>query len=368
MPYANEHTARVKEPSDFKDDSFRRKNIKDGIDIIMGKLKSGGDSMVTQAYRFDASKFSVQEAKDWLKKEDVKYIKFETASGESRDALKKRLVNVARNLSTPRKWYNMQSPDDPGDIPTAIIYDAIGQSYQGEGLSPKDFQNDISELVAKGHKKLNLRINSPGGYIHDGFAIYNCLKRSGLEIDVYIDGLAASCASFIAMAGRKVYMPLHSEMMIHDPWSIIMGDAEDMRTEASHLDSLKEMIVDIYAQKTGLEDGAIKSMMNKQTWLNGEKCVALGFADELIEESKAAACMFELDSDMLPGLPEGFKKLQNAKRKRMQEKVLRDEGLSNSQAKAQANSRREGEASDEIDEGNEIVNAIKEGVGSWLAN
>lgn len=82
-PYPNEHAARVREPGDFKPDSFRRKNISDGVDIIIGKLKSGEDSMVTQAYRFDAQKFTVDEAKKWLKDHDIKYISFEPASGES---------------------------------------------------------------------------------------------------------------------------------------------------------------------------------------------------------------------------------------------------------------------------------------------
>jgi hypothetical protein len=86
-PYPNEHSARIREPGDFKPDSFRRKNIETGIDIIIGKLKSGDDSMVTQAYRFKADKFTAEEAKKWLKDHKIKYISFEAASGEKKDSI-----------------------------------------------------------------------------------------------------------------------------------------------------------------------------------------------------------------------------------------------------------------------------------------
>jgi ATP-dependent Clp protease protease subunit len=97
-PYPNEHAARVREPGDFKPDSFRRKNISSGIDIIIGKLKSGGDSMETQAYRFDAKKYTAEQAKKWLKDHKIKYISFEPASKGKEDLASFPNLNLRRNI------------------------------------------------------------------------------------------------------------------------------------------------------------------------------------------------------------------------------------------------------------------------------
>jgi len=208
----------------------------------------------------------------------------------------------------------------------------INDFWTGEGVTPKSFISELRD-IEKTHKSLDLRINSPGGFVHDGFTIYNALKQSQLEINVYIDGLAASAAAFIAMAGNKIYMPKSAELMIHNAWGMVIGDAEDMKKEAAHLESLNSMIMDIFSERTGKDKASISSMMNSETWMSGEKAVELGFADELLEESTIAACVFDLDDDILPGLPEGFKNHQNSLKKRIQENALRDAGLSRSAAK-----------------------------------
>lgn len=238
-----------------------------------------------------------------------------------------------KNLSTPRKWFSVNVADR--DNPEILIYDTIGSSCWGDGMSPKDFINQINEISEKS-KCLNIRINSPGGIVHDGFSIYNAIKQSGLNVSVYIDGLAASAAAFIAMAGTKIYMPPSSEMMIHDAWGISIGTAEDLRKEATHLESLTNSIADIYTDKTGNKKDVVCDLMKSETWMDGNKAVQLGFADELLEESQAAACVFDLDDDLIPGLPEGFKKLQNALKKRAQEQSLRDAGLSRAEAARRA--------------------------------
>lgn len=242
-------------------------------------------------------------------------------------------LKIFKNYSNPRKWFTANFADK--DNPEILIYDMIGSTFWGDGMTPKDFVSQLDECK-KISGKLNLRINSPGGAVHDGFTIYNAIVQSGLDVSVYIDGLAASAAAFIAMAGDKIYMPASSEIMIHDAWGIAMGNAEELRKEATHLESLTSMIADIFVNKTENKKEVIADLMKAETWMDGKKAVDLGFADELLEESQAAACLFELDDDLLPGLPDGFKKLQNALKKRAQENALRDAGLSRAEAARRA--------------------------------
>lgn len=241
---------------------------------------------------------------------------------------------IFKNYSSPRQWFtvNKKADEKTAEI---FIYDQIGVDFwTGEGVTPKSFISELRD-IEKTHKSLDLRINSPGGFVHDGFTIYNALKQSPLEINVYIDGLAASAAAFIAMAGNKIYMPKSAELMIHNAWGMVVGNAADMKKEAAHLESLNTMIGDIFAERTRKNKAEISSMMSSETWMNGEEAVRLGFADELLEESTIAACVFDLDDDILPGLPEGFKNHQNSLKKRIQENALRDAGLSRNAAKKQ---------------------------------
>jgi len=207
----------------------------------------------------------------------------------------------------PRVWYNM-------DVGSGVvcIYDVIGMDGWGEGLSPKSFREELGR-VRSGHDELVLRINSPGGYIHDGFAIYNSLLGAGFRrIVVYVDGLAASCASFIAMCGDEIRVPEAAEMMIHNPWSVSMGGSDAFRKEAAHLDGLREQIAGIYSRRTGLGLDVVKGLMDAETWMDGRKAVELGFADVVEERSRVAACSFDLG--MFGGVPESFVRLQDSLR------------------------------------------------------
>jgi len=239
---------------------------------------------------------------------------------------------IFKNYSNPRKWFNVNTESE---TPELLIYDAIGADFWGDAVSPKAFVAEL-RAIEKNHKSLNLRINSPGGFVHDGFTIYNALKQSPLDITAYVDGLAASAAAFILMGANKILIPSSAEIMIHDPWGLVMGGAENMRAEAAHLDGLKEMIADIFVARTGNEKTVVLDLMKAESWLSGEKAMKLGFADELLEDSKATACAFELDDDLLPGLPDHFKRYQNALKKRANEQALRDAGLSRAEAARRA--------------------------------
>lgn len=163
------------------------------------------------------------------------------------------------------------------------IYDEIGYW----GVTAKDFANDLKEY--KSSDIINLRINSPGGSVTDGIAIYNLLKSHSAKINVQIDGLAASMASTIAMAGDTITMPENALMMIHNPWGYATGDSEEMRKTADVLDKMKKALLSAYSQKTGLNDADIDELMTAETWMTGGEAVEMGFADQVTDEIKLAA-------------------------------------------------------------------------------
>ncbi len=182
-----------------------------------------------------------------------------------------------------KSWFRMQAKEDQtADI---YIYDEIG----GWGISARRFTEDLISLGNLSH--INLHIHSPGGEVFDGIAIYNQLKNHSATITVYIDGLAASMASVIAMVGDTVIMPKNAMMMIHKPWGVSWGDANDMREYADLLDKLENVLIPAYVAKTGKTTEEITAMLEQETWLDGDECVEHGFADKVIEPVKAMASL-----------------------------------------------------------------------------
>jgi ATP-dependent Clp protease protease subunit len=141
--------------------------------------------------------------------------------------------------------------------------------------------------------ELTVRINSPGGSVFDGVAIYNALKRHDAAITVWIDGIAASIASMIAMAGDEVVMPENAMLMLHDPSGLVMGNASDMRGMAEALDRMKAGMVAAYRDKPGRDDAEIEALMRDETWLSAEEALGLGLADR-IEQPVRMAAHFDL--------------------------------------------------------------------------
>lgn len=168
-----------------------------------------------------------------------------------------------------------------------LIYDEIGVF----GVTAKQFTNDLK--AAGKAKTVTLRLNSPGGSVFDGIAIYNALKRHPARKVVHIDGLAASIASVIAMAGDEVAMPENAMLMIHDPSGVVAGTSADMRSTAEALDRIKGGLVAAYRDKTGKPDDEIERLMAEETWLTAAEAVALGFADR-IEKPVRVAASFDL--------------------------------------------------------------------------
>lgn len=182
------------------------------------------------------------------------------------------------------KFWKIINKKDNAEI---LIYEQIGKGFwTDEGIAAKDFAADLKALGDI--KNITLRLNSPGGSVFEGLGIYNLLKAHPANITTYIDGIAASIASVIAMSGDKIIMPENAMMMIHDPSGLIMGTAENMRKMADTLDKIKESIKTAY-KRTNMTDEDIDRMMSEETWMTAADAVSKGFADEVVESVKIAA-------------------------------------------------------------------------------
>lgn len=202
------------------------------------------------------------------------------------------------------KWYRMVN--QAGNAPAHIyIFDVIvDYAWDDDEVTAKGFIDDLEALgdVAE----IVVHINSPGGSVYAGNVIYNVLKRHAAKITVMIDGLAASIASVVAMAGDEVIMPANAMLMIHDPWSYAGGNAADLRKAADMLDTAKESILTSYRAKTELNDEKLTTMMSDETWMTAQEAVDLGFADTIEEPVQLAA---SYDLTRYKKVPENLSKL-----------------------------------------------------------
>lgn len=168
-----------------------------------------------------------------------------------------------------------------------LIYEDIGEGWMG-GLSAKRFADDLKALGKL--TEINVRINSPGGSVFDGVAIYNTLRKNGARIIVDIDGLAASIASIIAMAGHEINMASNAFMMIHDPWGLFAGNADELREQADLLDKVRGTLVDTYVGQAGEEKrNDIDEMMRAETWMTASEAEEHGLIHSITDEMQMAA-------------------------------------------------------------------------------
>lgn len=176
-------------------------------------------------------------------------------------------------------WYRITNAIGPGPA-TVHIYDEIGYW----GITASDFVAELSQLNAAA---IDLHLNSPGGEIFDGIAIMNALRSHPATVTTYVDGLAASIASVIAMAGDRVVMAPNSQMMIHDGSGLCIGNASEMREMATLLDRQSDNIASVYAAKAGGELADWRALMMAETWYTAEEAVEAGLADEVSSTASA---------------------------------------------------------------------------------
>lgn len=168
-----------------------------------------------------------------------------------------------------------------------LIYSDIGENWWGDGFTAKKFADELKALGSI--DEIDLRINSYGGDVFDGLAIHRQLIDHGAEITTHVDGIAASIASVIAMAGKTINISESGFLMIHDAWTIAIGNADELRSVADRVDATSAAIAEVYAARSGKSEAQIRDYMKAETWFNGKEAVAAGLADNVAENVKVAA-------------------------------------------------------------------------------
>ncbi|MFA7278922.1 MAG: head maturation protease, ClpP-related [Sterolibacterium sp.] len=188
-----------------------------------------------------------------------------------------------------RPWFSVKAK--VGKTAEVLIYDEIGAGFFGGGVAAADFIKEVKALNLGSEDELLTRINSPGGNMFEGFAIHNFLRTIKAKVVVRIDGVAASAASLIAMAGDRIEMPANSMLFIHNPWMLVAGNASQMRKTADDLEQMGESAATSYLRKAGdkLSRKDLMEMLDAETWLSAEESVKYGLADVVDEPVRAAA-------------------------------------------------------------------------------
>lgn len=172
------------------------------------------------------------------------------------------------------------------------IYEGIGEGWFG-GITAKTFADALRDLGKV--DALDIYVNSPGGSVFDGIAIYNQIRRFSGERIIHIDGIAASIASVIAMAGDEINIASNGTVMIHDPWGAAFGTAEAVRKTADTLDQVRDTILDTYVAKTGGKKDQISEWMAAETWMTADQAIERGFATKKTEDKNVKASFPMLD-------------------------------------------------------------------------
>lgn len=200
---------------------------------------------------------------------------------------------------------------DQQKVMTLEIYGDIGASWWGDGITVGQITEILGEALDAGAGSLTIHINSPGGDAFEGVAIYNVLKDFPLPKTVIIDGLAASAASIIAMAGDTVHMGTGTMLMIHPAMMMAMGDSVAMRESATLLEKVTGQMAAIYSEKTGKGAPELLDLMYAETWMTPEEAVANGFADAKTEEpGNASELAADFDLTVFAKLPESLKPVE----------------------------------------------------------
>lgn len=192
-----------------------------------------------------------------------------------------------------------------GDIST---YDSW---WDDSAVTPQKF-NDELKALGDDVDEISVRINSNGGSVFAGVAIHSMLKRHKAKITVYVDGIAASIASIIAMAGDEIVMPNGSMLMIHNPWTFAMGNAKEFRKLADDLDEIGGSMMDIYVARTGVDRDELTQLLDDETWMSATTAVEKGFATRVEEDSQPIAASMRGTTAIINGVEMDLSKFKNA--------------------------------------------------------
>lgn len=222
-----------------------------------------------------------------------------------------------------QEWYKIEAAAD--DNTEILIYDVIGWPF----VEADAFVRDLASIKSK---KITLRINSPGGDVFDGVALFNALKDKDAEIITRVEGLAASISSVIALAGDDIQMHKSAMYMIHDPWVLTAGNQYDLRDIADVLAKIGDNMLDIYYDKVGGKKRELKQMMKDEKWFKATEAKEFGLIDTVIETDKKVKALFDLS--MFTNAPQEIKAEIEGRdlTPREIERALRDAGASKSYA------------------------------------
>ena len=190
---------------------------------------------------------------------------------------------------TGKSWTIRAAKNEPktGEV---LFYGPISSvSWYGDEITPKLFSADLAALGDV--DLIRLYINSEGGDVFAAQAIYSMLRRHPARVETHVDGLAASAASLVAMAGDEICMPLNAMLMLHSPWTFAYGNATELRNIAESLDQVRESMIAVYAQQSGKEREEIIAILEAETWYTAEEAVRAGFASMVEPEKTIAASL-----------------------------------------------------------------------------
>jgi ATP-dependent Clp protease, protease subunit len=216
-------------------------------------------------------------------------------------------VPTALNQEKKIFWNLKKTSNNAGEL---SLYGTVSEwSWWDDEITPRKFRDDINNLGEV--EEIVVKLNSQGGDVFAGLHIYQVLKEHKAHITVRVEGLAASIASTIAMAGDKVIMPKGSMMMMHNPWTYTAGEANELRQTADVLDSIRDALVEVYVAKTGLDEEEIKSLLDSETWMTSSQAVERGFADEL-EENLQISASIRGETAVINGVEMDWSKFEDA--------------------------------------------------------
>lgn len=190
-----------------------------------------------------------------------------------------------------QKYWNFKASTKEGEGDLYIYGDIVSWQWDDDDTSANSFKRDLDALGDI--TTLRLYINSPGGSVFEGVTIYNILKRHKARIIVHVDGLAASIASVIAMAGDEIHIPRNAMMMIHNPWTLTWGNAVELRKAADDLDRIGGSMKQTYLDRAGdkLDEPKLTELLDAETWLSAQECYDYGLCDFVGDANQAAACV-----------------------------------------------------------------------------
>lgn len=179
----------------------------------------------------------------------------------------------------PTKFNQLTVNAKSAEEAEVLIYGSVGGGFFSDGISAKEVQKELKNLP-KTIKEITVRINSPGGDVFEGWSIYNLLKQHPAKVTTKIDGMAASIASVIALAGDSVVMGEGAQLMIHSAWTFAAGNARDFENVIDRLLTIDDQLIKLYVAKTKKPVSEIQGLVHAETWFTADEAIEIGLADE----------------------------------------------------------------------------------------